>query len=193
VNDVTRAGVPLANLSIPLLDTTRLVLRPFEPGDAPAVQQLAGHRAVAATTLNIPHPYPDGAAQEWVAGHAAAAAAERSLTWAIVRRDGDLLMGAISMRLVSAHRRGDLGYWLGVPYWNQGFMTEAARRVIAFGFDELGLHRIQASALPRNTGSWRVMEKADMQREGVQRGYALKAGTFEDVVVYAVLRTDGGK
>src|SRR5687768_14902715 len=129
---------------IPVLETPRLVLRPFKPGDAPAVQQLAGDAAVAATTINIPHPYPDGAAEHWIAGHAAAAAAGHHLTWAIVRREGDVLMGAITLRLIPAHRRGDLGYWLGVAHWNQGYMTESARRVITHGFDELELHRIQA-------------------------------------------------
>src|SRR5687768_1593520 len=119
--NVANSSAPLAlarsggaQTGVPPLETPRLVLRPFEPGDAPAVQQLAGDAAVAATTINIPHPYPDGAAEHWIAGHAAAAAAGRNLTWAIVRREGDVLMGAITLRLIPAHRRGDLGYWLGV-------------------------------------------------------------------------------
>ena len=55
--------------ALPTLETERLVLRPFEMADAPAVQVLASARQIADTTLNIPHPYPDDGAAAWVAGH----------------------------------------------------------------------------------------------------------------------------
>ena len=57
---------------VPELRTPRLLLRAFILADAPAVQRLAGDQAIASTTLNIPHPYPDGAAEAWIATHAAA-------------------------------------------------------------------------------------------------------------------------
>jgi RimJ/RimL family protein N-acetyltransferase len=99
-------------------------------------------------------------------------------------------MGAISIGLTKAHQRGELGYWLGVPFWNQGYTTEAARCVTAFGFAELGLHRVQATCLPRNVASSRVMEKAGLRYEGLLRGYFRKGETFEDVAMYAVLRSE---
>ncbi|MDQ3702299.1 MAG: GNAT family N-acetyltransferase [Chloroflexota bacterium] len=176
--------------TILVLETARLRLRPFAPTDAVAVRRLAGAPEVAATTLNIPHPYPEGAAEQWIGGHTAAAAEGRGFTWAIVRQADDELLGAVGCIITPAHARAELGYWLGVPYWNQGYMTESVRRVVAFGFASLGLHRIQSTALPRNVASWRVMEKAGLRREGILRSYVRKNDLFEDIVIYALLRTD---
>ncbi|GAC1436877.1 MAG: GNAT family protein [Chloroflexota bacterium] len=173
--------------AIPTLRTDRLLLRPFTPRDAPTVRLLAGAAEVAATTLHIPHPYPAGAAEAWIDGHAEAAAAGRAMTWAIARDAGSAVLGAIGIHPVAAHNRAEIGYWLGVPYWGQGYMTEAARRVVAFGFEEIGLHRVQATCLPRNKASSRVMEKAGMTYEGLLRGYVRKAGVYEDLAMYAVL------
>lgn len=173
---------------LPTLETGRLILRPFTLADAPAVQALAGAAEVARTTLNIPHPYPDGAAEAWIGSHADNAAAGRSYVWAVVRRAGGVLMGSISLGVEARHRRAEMGYWLGLPYWNQGYMTEAARRILAFGFDELGLQRIQATCFPHNVASARVMEKAGLIYEGLLRRYVLKGDQFEDVLIYARLR-----
>lgn len=183
-------GRPTLPTVIPVLETERLRLRPFTAADAAAVRRLAGAPEVAATTLGVPHPYPEGAAEPWIAGHATAAAEGRTFVWAVVRRTDGELLGAVTCGLAPAHARAELSYWLGVPHWNRGFMTEAVRRLVAFGFAELGLHRIGARALLRNPGSWRVMEKAGMVREGVLRDYVRKDDAFEDVVAYAVLRPE---
>jgi len=173
---------------IPTLETDRLRLRPFDVADAAAVQRLAGAAEVAATTLNIPHPYPVGLAESWINRHRPAAAGTR-VTWAIERTADATLLGSITLSLVPAHSRAELGYWLGVSYWNQGYTTEAARRVIAFAFAERGVHRVEAGCFPRNPASARVLVKAGLQLEGVLRGYARKGGIFEDVAMYAVLRS----
>ena len=76
-------------------------------------------------------------------------------------------------RLVSLsaeNKEGEIGYILNRRYWNQGYMTEAARKVVSFGFEQLGLHRIIATCDPANIGSYRVMEKIGMQREGLFKG-----------------------
>jgi RimJ/RimL family protein N-acetyltransferase len=175
------------NTLLPTLHTPRLLLRPFAPPDATDVQRLAGAAEVAATTLGIPHPYLDGVAETWISGLAEQATQGVGLTWAIVRRADDMLLGAITLGLHARQPRGSLGYWLGVPYWNQGFTTEAARRVMAYGFADRGLHRIEAGCFPRNRASSRVMEKIGMRYEGVLRGYVRKGETVEDVAMYAVL------
>ncbi len=175
---------------IPILTTERLVLRPFVMEDALRVQALAGTAEVAATTLNLPHPYPEGAAARWIGTHAPAAAAGTSDTWAIVCAADAALVGAVALTMERRHARGELGYWLGAPYWGQGYTTEAARRVTAFGFADRGLHRIEAHCFPRNRASARVMEKAGLRYEGRLRGYVRKGETFEDVLVYGLVRTD---
>jgi [ribosomal protein S5]-alanine N-acetyltransferase len=127
-------------MQIPVLETDRLHLRAFVPSDAAIVQTLAGAAEVAATTLNIEHPYPDGAAEAWICGVAERAGEGRALAWAIVNRLEVELIGAISIGLHSRHQRGELGYWLGVPSWNRRFMTEAAVAVVKHGFEALNMN-----------------------------------------------------
>jgi ribosomal-protein-alanine N-acetyltransferase len=171
----------------PVLRTPRLVLRPFLESDAAEVQRLAGDREVASNTLTVPHPYPEGAAEAWIGTHAAGWAAQQRATFAMTTRDGEALIGAIGLDLAPHDRRGELGYWVGRPWWNQGYATEAGRAMIDFGFGTLGLHRIMARHFARNPASGRVLQKLGMEREGVLRGHVLKWGVFEDLVVYAVL------
>ncbi len=178
--------------SIPVIQTSRLRLRPFAPDDAPRVRELAGAREVAATTLNIPHPYPEGAGEAWIGGHEAAAESGDAFAWAVTRGSDGALLGAISLGVNRRHARGGLGYWLGVPYWNQGYTTEAARAVMEHGFRTLGLNRVEIWALPRNVGSCRVAEKAGLAYEGTLHGYIRKDGVFEDIAVYGRIRADAG-
>ena len=168
---------------------TARALRPFDPADAASVQHLAGDAAVADTTLNLPHPYLDGMAEAWIDSHQPAWDARERVTFAIVTPEGEL-RGAIALTLTPRHHRGELGYWIGRPFWNQGLATEAARAVLGLAFGELGLNRVQANHLPRNPASGRVMEKIGMQREGLHRERYLKGDEFQDVIEYAILRRD---
>jgi ribosomal-protein-alanine N-acetyltransferase len=172
------------------VETDRLRLRPFVLPDAPTVQLLAGSREVASTTLNVPHPYEDGMAEAWIATHAPGYEEGDQATFAIVRGGDDQLIGAIGLSINQAHVRGELGYWIGVPFWNRGYVTEAARAVLRFGFEELELNRIYAVHLVRNPASGRVMQKVGMRHEGTFRQHLLKWGTFEDVAQYGLLVTD---
>lgn len=174
----------------PTLRTSRLLLRPFSADDCAAVERLAGDEKVADGTLTIPHPYPSGAALEWIATHPTEWQAGTGLILAIADADSDELYGSIGLGIDRDNDRAELGYWVGVPYWNRGYCTEAARTLINFGFDELGLHRIHAHHFTRNPASGRVMEKLGMQFEGVQRAAVKKSGRFEDLACYAILATD---
>ena len=174
---------------MPTLHTDRLTLRPCTALDAPVVQHLAGDREVASTTLNIPHPYEDGMAEEWIASHVPRWEALDFLALAVTHAE-DGLVGVVSLDLSMAHRRAELGYWIGVPFWNRGYATEASRVLIDFGFEELGLNRIEAQYLMRNPASGRVMEKLGMRREGVRRQHTVKWGVSEDVGICSLLATD---
>ncbi|HET7040124.1 MAG TPA: GNAT family N-acetyltransferase [Gemmatimonadales bacterium] len=175
----------------PRISTERLVLRPFRLDDAPAVVRLAGDPRVADTTLNIPHPYPDGAAEQWVSGRAEEYAQGTAVTYAVSDRRTGELVGAIGLHLYPRFARAEMGYWIGVPYWNRGYGTEAARAMLRFGFETLGLHRIYAAHFARNPASGRVMEKVGMRREGVWRQHIRReGGPLEDAVVYGILRSE---
>jgi [ribosomal protein S5]-alanine N-acetyltransferase len=178
--------------TLPTIQTARLRLRPFRVRDAPTVERLAGERAVADTTLNIPHPYRPGMALAWIETHAAAFDRRELATFAIDRRaDGDLI-GAVSLRIRQPMGRAELGYWVGVPYWNLGYGTEGARAALDFAFGALGLHRVHAMHLTRNPASGRVMQKIGMTQEGVLRQHVRKWDVFEDVALYGILRTEHG-
>jgi ribosomal-protein-alanine N-acetyltransferase len=175
--------------SQPVLRTERLFLRLFGLEDAALVQRLAGAREIADTALTIPHPYLDGMAESWIGTHADAWDWQERATLAITT-EVDGVIGAISLHLEPDHRRAELGYWVGRPFWNRGYATEAARAVIAFGFDALALNRIHAAHLTRNPASGRVLVKAGMRFEGILRQHVIKWDRPEDVAVYAVLRAD---
>ena len=179
-------------MSQPTIKTARLILRPFTLSDAPAVQTLAGERDIADTTLNIPHPYEDGMAEEWIVGHDPAYKDGTAVTLAIVLRDDGSLIGAIGLKIDRGCHKAELGYWVGTPFWNHGYATEAASALIAYGFDQLRLNRIHAAHLARNPSSGRVMEKAGMLLEGTARQHTIKWGKYEDLVSYGILRDDWG-
>ena len=172
----------------PRLTTDRLVLRPFSLTDAKDVQRLAGDREVAATT-QVPHPYEDGMAEEWIGGHESAFQKGSEVVLAITLRSGGLV-GAIGLHINEEHRRGELGYWIGKAFWNRGFCTEAVRAVVRYGFQERRLNRIEARHMTRNPASGRVMEKAGMKLEGILRGQLLRSDSFEDVAIYGILACD---
>lgn len=164
------------------------MLRPFEAADAPRVQLLLDDVEVAKQTLTIPHPYPEGAAAEWIAKHEEWLAAGKQAIWAITLNDQ--IVGAMGLKIVAAHHRAEVGYWVARAAWGDGVATEALRAVIAHGFDVMGLHRIEAHHFPENPSSGRVMEKAGMTREGHIRGVVFREGVPRDNVAYGILRTD---
>lgn len=171
----------------PTLTGARLVLRPFSLQDAPTVQALAGAREVASTTLTIPHPYGDGVAEAWIETHAPAYDAGTLASFAVVEITPRQLVGAIGLSIRAAHERAELGYWIGVPFWNRGYATEAAAMALRFGFQELGLNRVFAQHLVRNPASGRVMQKVGMTYEGRLRRHVRRWGAFEDLDQYGIL------
>ena len=177
-------------MPLPVLETDRLTLRSFTTDDALRVRTLAGEKAIAAVTALIPHPYPDGAAEEWIATHEPEFAAGKSAQFALTVKATGELIGAMGLIISAEHRHAELGYWVGVPYWGQGYATEAAGRILAFGFEKLDLIRIHAHHYAHNPASGRVMEKLGMQREGVLRQHVVKWGAVYDVVLFGILREE---
>jgi len=176
--------------ALPLIRTDRLLLRPFDLADAGIVQRLAGDFEVAKTSLTIPHPYADGVAATWIVDHDANFERGLSLTLAIIMSAPSQLIGAISLRMEKRFSHAEMGYWIGRPYWNMGYATEAGRAVVDYGFRTLGLHRIFAHHMVRNPASGRVMQKLGMQYEGCMREHGMRWEKFEDLALYGILSSE---
>ena len=177
-------------MMVPVLETSRLLLRPFEIGDAPEIARLAGAREIAANTLRIPHPYTRDHAEGFIQSCRFNAQEGNSAVLAILMRENQQLCGATGLEIDWVHRRAELGYWIGVPFWGQGYATEAAAALLGFGFSSLHLHRIFAYHFANNPASGRVLEKIGMRREGCLRQHVTKWGEFIDLVAYGMLEAD---
>ena len=173
----------------PSLETERLLLREFLIADAPVVQRLAGDERISRTTF-VPHPYEDGMAAEWIRSQARDYRAGKAINFAIVAMEEGTLVGSIGLRLSPTHRRGELGYWIGVPYWGRGYCTEAGRAVVRWAFEALDLHRVCAPHFASNPASGRVLEKIGMRAEGHLRDHYFRDGKYEDSVFWGILRSD---
>jgi len=173
-------------MDLPTLRTERLLLRPFTRNDIPELIPLIGARAVAATTRRIPHPYTLADAEEFIA----AAEHGDEINLAICVFAGLGLVGGGILRPDLNHQHAELGYWIGVPHWGKGYATEAARKLVRYGFKELGLHRIYASHTSTNPASGRVLAKLGMKHEGRMRGHLVKWGEYQDLEFYGILRDE---
>ncbi|NMH72175.1 GNAT family N-acetyltransferase [Bacillus sp. RO2] len=171
------------------IHTERLNLRPLKLQDADRVEELASDYELAKTTLNVPHPYPAGSAADFI--RSMWAAEEKGLVvFAIVEKESDSLLGIINIKQTLAYKRGELGYWVGRPYWGKGYGTEAARAMVEYGFNVLGLNKVFAGAFTDNPGSWHIMEKVGMKHEGTWRQHAMRDGRFVDLAYYGLLREE---
>ncbi len=174
----------------PTLKTDRLILRPLALTDAKDVQRLAGEREIADTTLNIPHPYVDGAAEAWISTRRAQFEAGDAIVYALTDAESGELIGAVGLQIEKDFDKAELGYWIGKPYWNNGYATEAAARLVRYGFEELELNRVLSRHLSRNPASGRVMQKLGMVFEGTLRQDTKKWDKYEDLCVYGLLREE---
>ena len=174
------------------IQTERLSLRPCTASDIPALVPLIGAREVAVTTLRIPHPYSEADARDFLQMAEDHLASGRGLQLGIFLRDTGALCGGSGLTINQDHRRAELGYWIGHPYWGKGYATEAAKALVDYGFLTLGLYRIFAGHFAGNTASGNVLRKIGMRHEGTERGHILKWGEFLDLELYGMLASDLG-
>jgi RimJ/RimL family protein N-acetyltransferase len=156
-----------------VLKTARLTLRAPRPDDAKAIKSLINDLRVAQNMATVPHPYTLKDARSFVAD-----AAGKPL-FSIARDDGRLIGGGgIGLR----PRGYEIGYWFGVPYWGNGYATEAARALVDHAFGELGYEELLAGARVTNPASRRVLEKCGFQWTHVvlQRVRALNTSVPSD-------------
>lgn len=175
----------------PVIVTERLRLRRVELDDAPAIQRHAGDFDVARMTAAIPHPYEDGAAEEWLKTIPDSYRHGKAVVFAITAPPDDDLIGTIGLTFAWEHERAEIGYWLGKPFWGRGYATEAARAVVNFAFDRYAsLRRVHAGAYGHNPASQRVLVKSGLMYEGTRRRHLVRFGESADVVDFGLLRTE---
>ena len=110
----------------------------------------------------------------------------------LFRLDDGALVGGLTLSNVTRGmtQSATIGYWMGEAHASRGYMSAALKAVIPFGFDTLGLHRLEAASLPGNTPSMRLLDKLGFRREGLARGLVCINGRWQDHIVFALLATD---
>lgn len=176
--------------NVTILQTDRLILRQLEEGDADTLEQLINDYDIARTTLHIPYPYPKGSAVAFIQHRADVAKRGDGYSFAIIDKESQAFMGSVGMNTDRKNNRSELGYWLAKCYWNRGFVTESAKRIIQFGFEELHLNKIYAAAMTMNPASSQVMKKIGMQYEGTFRQQYIKWDQYVDIEYYGILLED---
>jgi [ribosomal protein S5]-alanine N-acetyltransferase len=170
------------------LRTTRLRLRDFELGDYQAVHAFATDLAVVSCVEwgpNTPHE-TEAFLREAISS--ADVSPRRRYAFAVLHANAEGLIGSIELRVVSfEHRRGEIGYVLAHEWWGRGYATEATRRLLVFGFDQLGLHKISATCDPENRASVAVLTKNGMHQEGVLRDHVYVRGQWRDRLLFSVV------
>jgi [ribosomal protein S5]-alanine N-acetyltransferase len=173
---------------LPILTTERLTLRAVTMDDAEEMFTYGSNENVTKYVLWQTHETIRDT-KEFIEMALETYAMQPFYHWGIVYKEK--FIGTIDYVMLQQHNKvGEIGYVLAEEYWNKGIVTEAAKRVIDFGFQELGLVRIQARCVTENTGSARVMEKSGMTYEGTLRKALLMKGTHRDVEMYAITDED---
>jgi RimJ/RimL family protein N-acetyltransferase len=168
-----------------------MIIRPLKEEDAGSVYLNVKDPEIAKWTINIPHPYPKDGALSFIKKSHESLLKGLSFDLGLEMKIESKVIGIMALlNLDWKHKNAELGYWVGKKYWNKGLATEAAQKMVDFGFKRLKLHRISARCFLNNDASRRVMEKVGMLQEGVFRKEVCKEGEFIDLVYYAVLREE---
>lgn len=181
----------------PTLETERLILREFSLADIPMVFDLFRRQDVNTWLDRDPMQIIEEAERS-VRSRMSLFTNGMGFRWAIVSKDNpDRLIGSCGYFSV---RRGtatvEIGYELHPDYWRKGFMTEALRAAIDYSYSEraiLPVHRIEALVMPGNAGSVRLLEKLGFKNEGLRREFGYWSGSYQDVILFALLPSDWGQ
>ncbi len=174
--------------NMPTLQTERLLLRPMHPLDAEDMFSYAHREDVTRYLLWSPHPsiaytrdYLHYIQERYALGD--------FYDWAIIERESRRMIGTCGFtRINTSDNSGEIGYVLHPDFWGRGYASEAAGRVMEFGYSELSLHRIEARFMQGNERSLRVMEKLGMKFEGYHADEIFVKGNYRTVGICAAVR-----
>jgi len=177
---------------LPRLETPRLCLRELVEADAPALFALYSD-AETMRYWSCPAFHEPSQALALIHSIGSAMKEGSLLEWGVASREGDRLLGTLTVhQLDTGNRRAELGFLLGRPWWGQGLMREATEAAVAFAFaaDGLDLHRLEADTDPRNQASIRLLERLGFVREGLLRQRWQVAGEWSDSALFGLLAAD---
>ncbi|MGB3064696.1 GNAT family N-acetyltransferase [Sphingobacterium thalpophilum] len=174
--------------NFPKLETQRLILNAITAADIPQIVTYLQEKVFSDFTSNIPHPYRKEDAEFWIKISDEAFKNRKAFNFAIRDKSGELL-GAIGLQDEGSDK-AELGYWIAIPYWNQGYVTEAAKKIIEYGFKELKFNKIFATFFPHNVASGKVMNKIGMKPEAILKQHLKKDGKYYDIPMYSIFRND---
>lgn len=173
-------------MSFPTLQTQRLLLRQIAETDIDKVFEGLSHPDVIKYfAISYDSLEATKAQMKW---YADMISNDTGRCWAICAADDPEFYGVITLNFWNKHFRcAEMGYWIFPQYWRKGIVTEAAARVIQFGFKEMNLHRIKAETEDDNAGSIATLKKLGFVYEGTQRECEIKDGRFINLEIYAIL------
>lgn len=175
---------------IPVLETSRTILRPIKKKDIQDIFAYCSDEQVAKyTTWNAHQTMED--TERFVDFVLDKYHKHELSPWGIQdKRTGRIIGTCDFVSWSTNHYKAEIGYALSREYWGQGYMTECAKQLIDFGFKRMELERIEARCIVDNIGSSRVMEKSGMQFEGVLRRHIFAKGEFHDLKIYSIIKEE---
>jgi ribosomal-protein-alanine N-acetyltransferase len=177
--------------SYPRLSTLRFRFRPFAPADIAPLTALASKHRIADTTIGVPHPYTAEFARMWISSHSKAWEARRALHWAALRIGEDQIVGYAGLHNIDLQRRqAELQFWVGCGVKRCENAAEWSQAIVEFALTELALNRVYALQVERYRLAARVLSTIGMQQEGLVRKRIHKGGLVEDIVCWAILRSN---
>ena len=175
---------------LPTINTSRLSLRWISAADVDDFYAIYSNPEVMRYWSTPPLPDRNAASKLISEIHEGFERREL-LKWGIALRSDDTLIGSVTLfHLDFTHRRAEIGYALGRPYWGKGYMQETLKAVLSYAFEVLNLHRIEADVDPRNAASIRTVERLGFQREGYLRERWQVNGEIQDAFFYGLIRPD---
>lgn len=174
----------------PVLKTDRIQLRKPVAKDIPHITEYANNSRIAEMTLNTPYPYQERDAVFWLNMANEGFRDQSKYIFAISLLPIDEFIGGISLRINKRFNRAELGYWIGEPFWNNGYATEATKEVLKFGFEEIGLHKVLATHFLRNPASGKVLAKNGMIKEAQLKEHVKKDNEYLSVIQYRLTRKE---
>ena len=175
-----------------MIETERLIIRRFVPEDANDVYEACNDFEMVKTTLGLPWLYTKEMAASWITKLSQREKEGTSYEYAICFKENpSIIIGCIALTDINPKaRRAEMGYWVARKHWKKGVATEAAKAMLNYGFDELGLHSVIARYFDINPASGRVMEKCKMTYVGTIREHEFRFDEFYNVGYYEMLETD---